>query len=805
MRIVIDLQAAQAGSLALEGASGDTGTPASLALASACDLARCAGDHELWIVLNGALPQSIAAIRAALAMLVPRERILVFAIPAPLAGNPARRQAAAMLREHFIAMLAPDRVLISGPCAASDAIISVEELAPNVPTAFMVHDAASLADGASTALLRRCALVLASHAAAPAASVALARLKTGASVVTVDSGAAILAALAASAPAPAPVLVPGLRIALVAEAGTVFETRLARHGVVQRIAPREATTPVLQKMARACDVLIYQDDTRLDTAVLLSLMEQTAGVLMVQSMAPRTGTNAQTLFDAHGFPALVHPNAPWPGNLALLQAASTVLVDSTAVLAAAQRAYGPAATRDWLLVEDDPGLLAALTRLCRAHGQGRIALLSRLAHRPAAPLEELAYCLAQIPDPLAPRQLLVDVTAIVRHDLKTGIERVVRAQLLDLLRRENVGLRVEPVYLSDRGGRWHFRYARAYALRLLGLDAPALEDAEVDAGAGDIYYSADYSPHVVAAAGQSGLFEHLRARGVAINFVVYDLLPVLHPEFFPSPSAQIHANWLGTVARHADRLLCISAAVRTDMAAWLARQGSVTPQLLSLHLGADLDEEQGIAVVSTDDDALPGAARAAPAFLMVGTIEPRKGHLQALDAFEQLWAAGVAVNLVIIGHEGWRSLPDNERRTIPTLVSRLERHPQRDQRLFWLRGPSDAVLRQAYAECACLLAASEGEGFGLPLIEAARYGLPVLARALPVFQEVAGEHASYFEGTDAASLAMALKTWLADHAQGCHRTSHGMPWQTWHANVDALLAILQRSESATSGRVAPGL
>ena len=70
-----------------------------------------------------------------------------------------------------------------------------------------------------------------------------------------------------------------------------------------------------------------------------------------------------------------------------------------------------------------------------------------------------------------PRQLLVDVTTIVRNDLGTGIERVVRMQLLELLRHERSGFRVEPVYLSDQGGRRHYRYAQHYACKLLGIGA----------------------------------------------------------------------------------------------------------------------------------------------------------------------------------------------------------------------------------------------------------------------------------------------------------------------------------------------
>ena len=42
-----------------------------------------------------------------------------------------------------------------------------------------------------------------------------------------------------------------------------------------------------------------------------------------------------------------------------------------------------------------------------------------------------------------------------------------------------------------------------------------------------------------------------------------------------------------------------------------------------------------------------------PIFLVVGTVEPRKGHAQALAAFEQLWARGLEAELVIVGKQGW--------------------------------------------------------------------------------------------------------------------------------------------------------
>ena len=116
---------------------------------------------------------------------------------------------------------------------------------------------------------------------------------------------------------------------------------------------------------------------------------------------------------------------------------------------------------------------------------------------------------------------------------------------------------------------------------------------------------------------------------------------------------------------------------------------------------------------------------------------------------EQLWADGVDANLAIIGHQGWNT---------DDLAKRIQEHPEHNQRLFWLPGVSDEMLEEVYRAAHVLLAASEGEGFGLPLIEAARHGLPIIARDIPVFREVAGEQAYYFRGEAAQDLADALRS-----------------------------------------------
>jgi glycosyltransferase involved in cell wall biosynthesis len=424
------------------------------------------------------------------------------------------------------------------------------------------------------------------------------------------------------------------------------------------------------------------------------------------------------------------------------------------------------------------------------------------AHSPAPCSDEalpaLAAAIAFNRAPLGPRQLLVDVSALLLDDLKTGIQRVVRSILLALVAAPPPGYRIEPVFTE--GGNRGYRYARRFGLALAGAPGTnqlALEDAPVDLHPGDIFFGLDL--YLSGTSQNEAALMAMRARGVAMYFCMYDLLPVLRPDVFPFGTEQHFGAFLRTVHRVADGVLCISRAVADELAGWIADQGLAPRcngrplQLGWFHLGADIGADIG---ARTSSRGLPEQAAAAPtidalgalhaldarpSFLMVGTVEPRKGHAQALAAFELLWAQGVDLNLVVVGKQGWM---------VEQLARRLRGHAESGVRLFWLAGIADDMLLALYAGASALLAASEGEGFGLPLIEAARHGIPIVARGLPVFREVAGDHAHYFDGLDAGSLARALADWLALWRAGQAPASTGMPWLSWEASAHQAMGVI---------------
>jgi len=399
-----------------------------------------------------------------------------------------------------------------------------------------------------------------------------------------------------------------------------------------------------------------------------------------------------------------------------------------------------------------------------------------------ADLSALAEAIDVGQPPVHGPRLLIDVSNIANHDLRTGIERVTRNLCEIFLHAPPAGYRVE--LIRSLGGEWH--YARAYAAERLGLDPILGEDEVITPRRGDVYLSLEWSPPVLAATYER--FQAMRALGVKLYFTVFDALPMQFPHHFPDFVEGTYEDWLSRVLGLADGLCCISAAVADDIRTCayqlpepLRPQGEL-PQLGHFHLGADFTARAASQGLRPEDHAtLEKLAGDAPVLLMVGTLEPRKGHAQVITAMEHLWQQGSQARLVIVGKLGWK---------MDDMAKRLNEHPEQGKRLFWVEGASDDMLSELYRTSTALVAASEGEGFGLPLIEAAQRGIKIIARDIPVFREVAGKNASYFASTDGEGLAEELKVWFTANEANQTPSVETMPWLSWEQSAAQLLALV---------------
>ena len=362
--------------------------------------------------------------------------------------------------------------------------------------------------------------------------------------------------------------------------------------------------------------------------------------------------------------------------------------------------------------------------------------------------------------PAAPpgERLLIDVTDTLRCSFTSGIQRVVR-QLAKAAMDSGAGI---PVFIQDGA---FFSYLR---------DSSAAERVEVVKG--DKFIMADASWNDVPAC--RAAMEMTSRKGGANILILYDIHPLLYPGTFHPDTAQNFATWFDEIALKADGVVAISKSAAEEFLAYVAANDKPINRDMQIgwqHLGADFEIEgdqapsQQVASLCSDPS---------PFFLSVSSLAPSKGYTVALNALDRLWASGVDVRYVIVGRYAWNTR---------ALANRISSHPEYNKRLFRLEQVSAADLKHLYTHAHSLIFPSVAEGFGLPLIEAAHFGLTAIASDIPVFREIGGDAVSYFRVGDDASLAARLSEALA---RG--RSADALPRVLrWQEAADGLLKLIR--------------
>jgi glycosyltransferase involved in cell wall biosynthesis len=135
-------------------------------------------------------------------------------------------------------------------------------------------------------------------------------------------------------------------------------------------------------------------------------------------------------------------------------------------------------------------------------------------------------------------------------------------------------------------------------------------------------------------------------------------------------------------------------------------------------------------------------------FLSVGTVEPRKNLLRVFEAFR----AGRRANhfdwpLIVVGASGWKSSKEHE--MLDGLIN--------DGLALYLDYVADDTLLNLYASAGALVFPSLYEGFGLPALEAAACGCPVITSERSAMAEFAPEETLFVNPEDVSSISGALK------------------------------------------------
>jgi glycosyltransferase involved in cell wall biosynthesis len=273
----------------------------------------------------------------------------------------------------------------------------------------------------------------------------------------------------------------------------------------------------------------------------------------------------------------------------------------------------------------------------------------------------------------------------------------------------------------------------------------------------------------------------LRRQQVRPIFVIHDLIPITHPEYCRQGERERHITRMNHALASASGIIVNSQSTLNELSSFATNQKQAVPRSTVALLAPGMT---GI---------LPGARPiAAPYFVMLSTIEPRKNHHLLLQIWRDLVAryGEQAPRLVVIGQRGW----DYE-----DVVALLEKCQPLKGFVTEIATCSDGELVTYLHHAQALLFPSFVEGYGMPLVEALAHGTPVIASDLAVFREMAQEIPEYLAPLDGTRWSELIIEYAQPNserrsAQLARMKNFNVPtWANHFAKVDALLGQLEES------------
>lgn len=383
-----------------------------------------------------------------------------------------------------------------------------------------------------------------------------------------------------------------------------------------------------------------------------------------------------------------------------------------------------------------------------------------------------------------PRRLVMDVSGVARQSSPTGMGRVelqlarqfaamaaeesqeIAFTVFDGKAFQTCQLAAEPPFeFKPTGAALQFRPGDHFLM------------VEMLAGEIDAFFSAIY---------------HARRAGAVINYMIHDLIPIVNTSMAGNEefTKDFFVAW-SQVLRFAHRVITVSRKVSRDVACYVAETSMV---------GLAPTRPLPLAYLALGSDALMPAVRADAVLpcpvgrntlVATGTLLKHKGIFDLLSAMEILWAEGCEANLVLVGGS----------MGMANMQTYLSNRPAFGKKLFLPGYVSDTELAETLRRCGALVCASHDEGFGLPLVEAAALGCPVIARDIEIFRETSGGAAFFFENGDAGKIAGALRQWLALTRRQQLKFVPKKSLVTWRQSAEMLKAIMFNGASSVSVEV----
>lgn len=263
--------------------------------------------------------------------------------------------------------------------------------------------------------------------------------------------------------------------------------------------------------------------------------------------------------------------------------------------------------------------------------------------------------------------------------------------------------------------------------------------------------------------------------------VIHDLNFEHHPEDIPASPLRYLRKYFPKFARKASHILTVSEYSKQDIVksydiapsnitvAWNGASDTFVP--LKAEMVEAIRREQ------TDGRAY---------FIFVGAIHPRKNVGRLIEAFGKFAAVNPDIDLVIVGESLWT----NKASAIPDVSESLKK------RIRFTGHVSLPELNRIMGAAFALAYIPYFEGFGIPLVEAMRCGLPIISGNLTCLPEVAGDAAIYVNPFDTDEVSKAMIYLASDeqkHAELSQKSLQRSTLFSWDHTAEVTWNVIEET------------
>lgn len=229
---------------------------------------------------------------------------------------------------------------------------------------------------------------------------------------------------------------------------------------------------------------------------------------------------------------------------------------------------------------------------------------------------------------------------------------------------------------------------------------------------------------------------------------IHDLKYIRHPQFFPQKSqlktAYMHWAFKQSLRRSV-QVIAISDFTRNDIKAFCAGAAEKTTVI---HHGLDHPKWH-----SGDKKILPALPLENPYILCVAERRPHKNILTLIEAFSKLISQHQWKGHLIISGKSYSDYTAPEDRVSELGLS---------GRIHFTGYVNENQMATLYKQASLFVLPSFYEGFGFPILEAMRAGVPVIAANTTAIPEIIGQAGMLFDAKDAAQLSKLMENLLND-------------------------------------------